>query len=142
MIETQGISKSFGKIVALTDVDFSVEQGEIFGIAGPNGAGKSTLFNIITGIYPPSAGKVLFQGHDITRLRPHQITLRGIGRTYQIPAAFHTMSVFDNIRIGTIFGSRGKKQVGDILEFLNLSPYAYRLASNLDLYTTKLVMLG
>ena len=142
MLETQGISKSFGKIVALTDVSFSVEQGEIFGIAGPNGAGKSTLFNVITGIYPPSSGKVLFQGHDITKLRPHEICLRGIGRTYQIPAAFHTMTVFDNIRIGSIFGSQGRRKVTDILDFLNLSTFADRQASNLDLYTTKLVMLG
>jgi len=142
MLETQGISKSFGKIVALTDVSFKVEQGEIFGIAGPNGAGKSTLFNVITGIYPPTSGKVLFLGQDITKLRPHQICLRGIGRTYQIPAAFHTMTVYDNIRIGSIFGSQGKRKVADILDFLNLTSFADKQASNLDLYTTKLVMLG
>jgi branched-chain amino acid transport system ATP-binding protein len=142
MLETQGISKSFGKIVALTDVSFNVEQGEIFGIAGPNGAGKSTLFNVITGIYPPTSGKVLFQGHDITKLRPHEVCLRGIGRTYQIPAAFNTMTVYDNLRIGSIFGSQGKRKVEDILDFLNLTAYADKQASNLDLYTTKLVMLG
>jgi len=142
MLETQGISKSFGKIVALTDVSFKVEQGEIFGIAGPNGAGKSTLFNVITGIYPPTAGKVIFLGEDVTPLRPHEICLRGIGRTYQIPAAFHTMSVYDNLRIGSIFGSHGQRKVTDILDFLNISAYADKLASNLDLYTTKLVMLG
>lgn len=142
MLETQGISKSFGKIVALTDVSFSVEQGEIFGIAGPNGAGKSTLFNVITGIYPPTSGKVIFEGRDITKLRPHEICLRGIGRTYQIPAAFHTMSVYDNLRIGSTFGSHGRRKVEDILDFLNISSFADKLASNLDLYTTKLVMLG
>lgn len=142
MLETQGISKSFGKIVALTDVSFHVDQGEIFGIAGPNGAGKSTLFNVITGIYPPTSGKVIFQGRDITRLRPHEICLRGIGRTYQIPAAFHTMTVFDNIRIGSVFGSQGRRKVNDILDFLNLVSYADKQASNLDLYTTKLTMLG
>ncbi len=142
MIETQGISKSFGKIVALTDVSFKVEQGEIFGIAGPNGAGKSTLFNVITGIYPPTSGKVIFEGQDITRLRSHEVCLRGIGRTYQIPAAFHTMSVYDNIRIGSIFGSRGRRKVDDILDFLDLTSFAEKQASNLDLYTTKLTMLG
>ena len=142
MLETQGISKSFGKIVALTDVSCKVEQGEIFGIAGPNGAGKSTLFNVITGIYPPTSGKVYFLGQDITPLRPHQICTRGIGRTYQIPAAFHTMSVYDNIRIGSTFGSRGRRKVNDILDFLDLAAFANKQASNLDLYTTKLVMLG
>jgi branched-chain amino acid transport system ATP-binding protein len=142
MLETQGISKSFGKIIALSDVSCKVEQGEIFGIAGPNGAGKSTLFNVITGIYPPTSGKVFFLGQDITPLRPHQICARGIGRTYQIPAAFHTMSVYDNIRIGSTFGSRGRRKVNDILEFLDLSSFANKQASNLDLYTTKLVMLG
>jgi branched-chain amino acid transport system ATP-binding protein len=142
MLETQGISKSFGKIVALTDVSFNVEQGEIFGIAGPNGAGKSTLFNVITGIYPPTSGKVLFQGHDITKLRPHEVCLLGIGRTYQIPAAFHTMTVYDNLRIGSTFGSQGRRKVEDILDFLSLTAYVDKQASNLDLYTTKLVMLG
>jgi branched-chain amino acid transport system ATP-binding protein len=142
MLETHGVSKNFGKLAALNDVSFQVEKGEIFGIAGPNGAGKSTLFNVITGIYPPTTGNILFEGHDITRMMPHQVCHRGIGRTYQIPATFHTLSVYDNIRVGSTFGGHHKRKVKDILDFLNLSERANSPASNLDLYTTKLVLLG
>lgn len=142
MLETQGLTKSFGKLTALYDVSFRVEPGEIFGIAGPNGAGKSTLFNVITGIYPPSSGKVYFEGNDISRAMPHQICQRGIGRTYQIPATFHTLSVYDNLRVGATFGRKASHQVAEILDFLNLSGKAATSASNLDLYTTKLVMMG
>jgi branched-chain amino acid transport system ATP-binding protein len=147
MLETQDVSKSFGKLQALSGVSFQVEEGEIFGIAGPNGAGKSTLFNVITGIYPPSSGRVRFRSgsehrwHDITRALPHQICHLGIGRTYQIPATFHTLSVYDNVRVGATFG-RSQRKVDDILDFLQLTPQANAQASNLDLYTTKLVMLG
>lgn len=142
MLETQGLSKSFGKLAALSDVSFQVEQGEIFGIAGPNGAGKSTLFNAITGNYAPTAGKATFNGRDITGLSPDKICHLGIGRTYQIPTTFHSLSVYDNIRIGSTFGGTHTRRVEDILEFLNLTSIADLPAKNLDLYSTKLVMLG
>jgi branched-chain amino acid transport system ATP-binding protein len=142
MLETQMLTKSFGKLQAVSEVSFQVEEGEIFGIAGPNGAGKSTLFNLITGIYPPTSGKVIFKGQDITRLKPHQICHRGIGRTYQIPTTFHTLSIYDNLRIGATFGGKHGRKIGDLLDFLGLSSQANISASNLDLYTTKLVMLG
>lgn len=142
MLESHGLSKSFGKLAALSDVSFRVEQGEIFGIAGPNGAGKSTLFNVITGNYTPTAGKATFQGHDITGLSPDKICHLGIGRTYQIPTTFHSLSVRDNIRIGSTFGGSHTRKVSEILEFLNLNPIAELPASNLDLFSTKLVMLG
>ena len=119
IVKVEGLHKTYGKTIAVDEVSFEVSQGEIFGMAGPNGAGKSTLFNVITGIYPPTSGKVYFLGQDVTPLRPHEICLRGIGRTYQIPAAFHTMTVYDNIRIGSIFGSQGRRKVSDILDFLN-----------------------
>ena len=142
MLETQGLSKNFGNLVALSDVSFKVDQGEIFGIAGPNGAGKTTLFNAITGNYTPSAGKVTFAGRDITGFSPDQICHLGIGRTYQIPATFHSLNVRDNIRVGSTFGGRDTRRVDDILNFLNLSAIADLPAKNLDLYSTKLVMLG
>jgi len=142
MLETQGISKNFGKLSALSNVSFRVEQGEIFGIAGPNGAGKSTLYNVITGIYPPSAGKVFFEGHEISRLRPHQICQHGIGRTYQIPTTFHTLSVYDNLRVGATFGGQATAKIHQVIDFLNLHARANTPAHSLDLYTTKLVMLG
>jgi len=142
MLETQGLSKSFGKLAALSDVSFHVERGEIFGIAGPNGAGKSTLFNVITGNYAPTSGKVLFEGREITGFSPDAICHLGIGRTYQIPATFHSLTVRDNIRVGSTFGGAHTRKVEEILEFLNLTAIAGLPAKNLDLYSTKLTMLG
>jgi len=128
--------------VALSDVSFKVEKGEIFGIAGPNGAGKTTLFNIISAIYPPSSGRVSFEGRDITGLKPHQICQLGIARTFQIPTTFQTLSVYDNIRVGASFGPGKPERIPEVLEFLDLNDSQLTLARNLDLYTTKLVMLG
>jgi branched-chain amino acid transport system ATP-binding protein len=142
MFETKNISKSFGKMAALSDVSFKVEKGEIFGIAGPNGAGKTTLFNIISAIYPPTSGRVSFDGRDITGLKPHQICHLGIARTFQIPTTFHTLSVYDNIRVGATFGSGKPERIPEVLGFLDLNGRQLTLARNLDLYTTKLVMLG
>jgi len=142
MLETRRVSKNFGRLAALREVSFRVEEGEIFGIAGPNGAGKSTLFNVITGIYPPSSGRVFFQEHEITRLRPHRVCHLGIGRTYQVPATFPTLSVHDNLLVGATFGKRDRRPVGEVLEYLGLADKADTPAHNLDLYSTKLVMLG
>lgn len=142
MLETQGLSKSFGKLAALSDASFRVERGEIFGVAGPNGAGKSTLFNVIAGNYAPTSGKVIFEGRDITGLSPDKICRLGIGRTYQIPATFHSLSVRDNIRVGSTFGGTHTRKPEEILEFLDLTSVADLPAKNLDLYSTKLTMLG
>lgn len=142
ILQTHRVSKSFGKLVALSDVDLQVEKGEIFGIAGPNGAGKSTLFNVISGLYPPSSGRIIFDDHEITRLKSHQICHRGLARTFQIPRTFSTLSVYQNIEVGATFGSRRRDYIDEIVEFLNLRDQANTVASNLDLYTTKLVMLA
>jgi len=146
ILETKGVSKVFGKLQALIEVDLRVEKGEVFGIAGPNGAGKSTLFNVIAGVYPPSAGRIIFDGHDITRLGPHKVCQLGLARTFQIPQTFHTLSVYDNIRVGAVFGGGDgggrRRKIEETLEFLNLEPYRDTPASNLDLYTTKMVMMA
>jgi branched-chain amino acid transport system ATP-binding protein len=146
MLETRKISKAFGKIEALVDVDMTVEKGEIFGVAGPNGAGKSTLFNVISGTYPSSAGRVLFDGKDITKLNAHRICHLGLARTFQVPQTFPTLSVYDNIRVGATFGGHDRRGMGKriqtVLDFLNLTSFKDTLASNLDLYTTKLVMMA
>lgn len=142
MFETKNISKSFGKLAALSDVSFIVEKGEIFGIAGPNGAGKTTLFNVISAFYRPTLGHVFFEGKDVTGHKPHEICHLGIARTFQIPTTFHTLSVYDNIRVGATFGSGKQEHIREVLEFLNLEAHQHTLARNLDLYKTKLVMLG
>ena len=146
ILETQGVSKVFGKLQALMDVSLGVEEGEVFGIAGPNGAGKSTLFNVIAGTFPPSSGRVLFASRDVTTLPAHRICHLGLARTFQIPQTFTTMTVHDNIRVGATFGDgRGrnqKKRIREILDFLGLTPFEHTQAANLDLYTTKLVMMA
>jgi branched-chain amino acid transport system ATP-binding protein len=146
ILETEKVSKAFGRIEALIDVDMAVEKGEIFGIAGPNGAGKSTLFNVISGTYPPSAGRIVFEGQDITKLNSHRICRRGLARTFQIPQTFRTLTVYDNVRVGATFGGhdgrRTAERIQDTLDFLGLISFRDTLASNLDLYTTKLVMMA
>ncbi len=142
MFETKHISKSFGKLAALSDVSFKVEKGEVFGIAGPNGAGKTTLFNVISAIYLPTSGRVFFEDKDMTGRKPHEISHLGIVRTFQIPTTFHTLSVYDNLRVGAIFGASKPECAMETLKFLGLESRQTTLARNLDLYTTKLVMLG
>jgi branched-chain amino acid transport system ATP-binding protein len=142
MLETEGLTKEFGKLIALADVSFEVNEGEVFGIAGPNGAGKSTLFNLISGNYKPTRGKVRFLGDDITGFKSDKVCQTGIGRTYQIPTTFHSMTVRDNIRVGSTFGGKQTRSVEEILNFLKLNLIADMPAKNLDLYSTKLVMLG
>jgi len=146
VIETKKISKCFGKISALVNVSMAMESGEIFAVAGPNGAGKSTLFDIISGTYPPSGGRIFFNGKDITKLNAHQTCHLGLARTFQIPATFKTLSVFDNIRVGATFGGQhrhsSEQKARQYIDFLDLSCFSSTLASNLDLYTTKLVMLA
>ena len=145
ILETKNVSKSFGRIQALSNVDLKVERGEVFGIAGPNGAGKSTLFNVIAGAFPPTAGRITFDGHDITKLPAHRICHLGLARTFQIPQTFQTLSVYDNIRVGATFGGSHRKieaLVEETIDFLSLTNVARVPASNLDLYTTKLVMMA
>src|SRR5215218_6116558 len=92
LLEACQLSKTFGGLVAVNAVEFSLEQGMIASLIGPNGAGKTTLFNMITGLYGPSRGQIFFQGRDITGLRPHRITARGIGRTFQTIRLFNNMT--------------------------------------------------
>lgn len=142
MLETEGLTKTFGKLVALSDVSFKVEEGEIYGIAGPNGAGKSTLFNVISGNYKPTSGRVTFQENDITGFSPDRICQAGIGRTYQIPTTFQSLSVRENIKVGSTFGGKDTRPFEEIINFLQLVDIADLPAKNLDLFSTKLVMLG
>lgn len=132
----------------LTGVSFSVNEGEVLGIAGPNGAGKTTLFNLISGALPLTTGDIFFRGAKITNLKPHRVCSLGISRTFQTPVVFPTLTVRDNIRVGAIFGNAGlpKKPSGhlvdEILNLLGLGHINEVLAENLSLYDKKLVMLG
>lgn len=142
MLDVKGVGKSFGKLAALSNVSFSVEEGEVFGIAGPNGAGKSTLFNVVTGVYPPSEGNVMFQGRNISNLASHRICHLGIGRTFQTPAVFSSLSIRDNIRVGSTFGNAKHGQLARVMEFMDLGDKADAPIANQDLFTTKMTMIG
>ena len=100
LIVAEKVRKEFGGLVAVNDVDFTVPQGAIVSLIGPNGAGKTTFFNMLTGVYKPSAGLVIFDGEDVTGKPPHAITKRGIGRTFQNIRLFQQMSAVENVLVG------------------------------------------
>src|SRR5579864_1851608 len=100
LLRIERVSKRYGGLDALRDVSFDVAAGQICGIIGPNGAGKSTLFNVISGAVPPSAGRIVFAGEDVTTLPMHRRARRGIARTFQLANTFDTMSVADNVMVG------------------------------------------
>jgi len=103
--------KNFRGLAAISDVSFAIEPGSITSIIGPNGAGKSTLFNLITGYVEPSAGDIHFQGRRITGLATNRIAELGIARAFQIARPFRDLSVFENVRIGALFGKAGPRDV-------------------------------
>jgi len=100
LLEVEGLSKRFGGLQALQGVSFDVSAGEIVGIIGPNGAGKTTLFNVVTGVYPPDAGRVRFRGEDVTGAPAHRLCRRGVARTFQISKPFVNLTVLQTVRIG------------------------------------------
>ena len=99
ILEVEGVSKNFGALAALSRVGFAVSQGQVFSVIGPNGAGKSTLFNVVSGLYAPSAGRVVFRGQEIAGLPPERINRLGIAKTFQITNVFPEISVGENIRV-------------------------------------------
>ena len=142
LLELQGVSKSFGSVVAAENVELSVTAGEALGIVGPNGAGKTTLFNLIAGGVSPDAGTIRLDGKDITRTRPHQRCIAGIGRSYQIPQPFENLTVFENLLVGAVYG-RGQRErdvtaaCGDILDRTHLLARANVPAGSLTLLERK-----
>jgi branched-chain amino acid transport system ATP-binding protein len=113
--------------MAVQEVNFEIQEGEIFGLIGPNGAGKTTLLNLINGIFPITQGEMFFLGHRLNGLKPHQITRLGIGRAFQIVRAFEGMTVKENVLVGSLFGTKkrkkidvGMKEAEKILDFVGL----------------------
>jgi branched-chain amino acid transport system ATP-binding protein len=97
LLEVSGLTKNFGGLTAVSQLDFHVNKGEILGLIGPNGAGKTTVFNLITGVFPSTRGRVVFDGVDITHKKPHQVARLGIGRTFQLNPLFANFTVLENI---------------------------------------------
>jgi branched-chain amino acid transport system ATP-binding protein len=141
------ISKRFGAVVVATEVDLALDNGEALGIIGPNGAGKTTLFGIVTGTVPPDAGRVIFDGGDITRLTPERRCRLGIARSFQIPQPFTGMTVFENLVVAAAFGGgRSESDVyadcAGLLERCGLADKANRTAGSLTLLDRKRLELG
>lgn len=114
-LELKKVTKKFGGLTAVNELDISVEKDEIVGLIGPNGAGKSTVFNIISGIYRPNSGKVLYKGEDITGRSSHSIAQRGLVRTFQLTTVFSDLTVLENIRLGSHLLAR----IGFLADFFN-----------------------
>lgn len=144
-LKIEGITKKFGGLVALKDVSFSLNRGELLGLIGPNGSGKTTLINVITGIYKPEQGRIFLNGNEITGLRPYRICRMGIARTYQIPRLFNTMSALDNAVVGGLFGKDRRvdleeirKRVMELLDFVEFPRTRWdELAGKLTLMESK-----
>ena len=139
LLRGQGVTKIFGGLVALSDVDFEIREGEIVGLIGQNGAGKTTLINTITGVYKPDRGSITFDSRELTRLSPDRITKLGITRTFQIPQPFPTLSALENVVVGLVFGRKAcglddaEARARTILEVVGLSGKAGLLPQSLSI---------
>jgi branched-chain amino acid transport system ATP-binding protein len=148
ILSVQNVSKSFGRLLAVDDVSFAVEDGEIYGIAGPNGAGKTTLFNLISGIpYHADRGRITFQDWSIEATSPYEIYHRGIARTFQKETAFDTLTVAQNVRVSAVFGRAHSHETVDqeidrALDMLDLAAMRNATAGNLRLYAKKRLMIA
>jgi branched-chain amino acid transport system ATP-binding protein len=144
ILEGESVTKYFGGLAAVLNVDFDVEQGEIVGLIGPNGAGKTTLFNLISGALATKSGIIRFKDEKITGLQPHQICRRGVARTFQSVKIFANMPVFENVLVGSFFGrptsmssADAAKEATASLEFVGLSAARAIPARDLTLVNQK-----
>lgn len=144
MLEASHLTKKFGELVAVNDLSFSVEKGQVYGIAGPNGAGKSTVYNLITG-YFPYEGEITFNGKNISGMSPHKIAQLGISRTFQMPQTFPSLTVEQTLAVGSRFGD-GKgydaDHVAEIMEYIDLANDRERITDELNLLGKKKLMIG
>ena len=144
LLQGDKVTISFGGLVAVSEVDFYVDKGEILGLIGPNGAGKTTLFNLISAALKPRSGKITFKGKDITGIKPYQICRMGIARTFQTVKIFGNLSVIDNVRLAALFGDPKKptgaeatKEAMELLEFVGLHKDVNSPAKDLTLGNQK-----
>src|SRR6266567_2458619 len=147
ILTLENISKRFGAVVVADRIDLTLLRGEALGIIGPNGAGKTTLFGIITGTVAPDAGRVVFEGHDVTRMKPEHRCRMGLARSFQVPQPFGGMTVFENLVVAAAF-ARGKserdvyRKCGRVLEECGLADKANLRASSLTLLDRKRLELA
>lgn len=161
LLDVRNMNLDFGGITALIGVTFSVKEGMIFSIIGPNGAGKTSLLNCITGIYRPREGGILFEGHELSGMKPHQISKLGIARTFQNIELFKRLSILDNLRLGRhnhirsnflmsgIFWGKAcreeienRRRAEEIIDFLELEKWSKHIVGNLPYGIQKRTELG
>jgi branched-chain amino acid transport system ATP-binding protein len=137
LLSLKGVGKRFRGLVAVDDVSFDVQRGELFAVIGPNGAGKTTLFNLIAGAIAPDEGSIVFAGAPIGGLPPDVVCRRGIARTFQIVRPFPALTVEDNVVVGALLRSRdvavARQQAWDLLRRLDLFDQRHRIAATLTL---------
>lgn len=153
LLELRDVVKTYGGIVAVSNASFVVNEGSITALIGPNGAGKTTAFDTITGVVEPDSGSIFFDGEEITRLRPHSVTRRGVGRTFQITRELGDMTVLENMVVSTVpnsprslFGGRIKPserdRAMDLLEFVGIQGLAHQPAKRLSYGQRKLLEIA
>ena len=146
ILEGQDVTKYFGGLVAVSHVDFYVDQGEILGLIGPNGAGKTTLFNLISAAFPLSSGEIRFKGQKLNGLKPHQICKMGVSRTFQETKVFGNMPVLQNVLVGAFFGTPTRisgadaaREAAQAVDFVGLSAMSATPIQDLTLVNQKRV---
>ena len=143
LLEARDLTRRFGGIVAVDDVTFDVPQGEIVGLIGPNGAGKTTVFNLVTRLYSPHGGDIRFEGESLLETPPHKVIGRGIARTFQNLALFPSMTVLENVLVGSHIHRRKAADDGrralSLLDYVGLADVAHREAGALPYGTQKRV---
>jgi branched-chain amino acid transport system ATP-binding protein len=141
LLEVTGITKRFGGLVAVNDLNLSLDKGQILGLIGPNGAGKTTAFNMISGFYKPDEGDITFEGKNITGLRPDQICKLGLTRTFQVVKPFPQLSVRDNVMVGAYNRTNNRREshqkAVEIIEFLGMQDMQDMTASSLSVAYNK-----
>ncbi len=144
MLKGSKITKRFGGLLALSEVDFEVNRGEIVGLIGPNGSGKTTLFNVISGLYRAESGQIVFNGRPINGLPPHRIARMGIGRTFQIVRPLMDLSLIQNVAIAVMYGrddinapQPAMERAVDLLKFAGLDKKSHALPGQLALEDRK-----
>jgi branched-chain amino acid transport system ATP-binding protein len=124
-LQLKGVTKTFGGLEAVANLDLEVKGGEILGLIGPNGAGKTTVFNLITGVFLPDSGDILFEGLALQGLKPHQVCRLGVTRTFQLVKPFAGLTVLENVMVGSFYGTKdlnsARKDALEILDFLALA---------------------
>jgi branched-chain amino acid transport system ATP-binding protein len=141
LLRLENVTRRFGGVLALDDLTLDVDDGEIVGLIGPNGAGKTTAFNIVTRLYRPDEGDVVFDGESLLRTPPHRVISRGIARTFQNVELFPTMTVRENVLVGG-HARRGTRSPDELLDYVGLAPVATRIVRGLPFGTRKRIELA